>query len=49
MKLSGNVTFWAGVIAVHVIVFAGVFTGTYYSTRLPLGTLTQYNVPAQLQ
>ncbi len=49
MKYSGNVTFWTVVIVVHFIVLAGVFTGTYYGTRLPLGTLTQYNAPAQAQ
>ncbi len=49
MKFSGNVTFRTVVIVVHVIVLAGIFTGTYYGTRLPLGTLTQYNAPAQAQ
>ena len=49
MKFSRNVTFWAGVIVVHFIVLTGVFFGTYYSTRLPLGTLTQYNAPTQAQ
>jgi len=43
MKLSGNVAFWAGVIAVYVVVLSGVITGTYYGTRLPVGTLTQYS------
>ena len=49
MKLSGKVTFWIGVIAVHIVVLAGIFTGTYYGTRLPLGTLTQYSAQTQAQ
>ena len=47
MKFSGKITFWAGVITVYAIVLAGIFTGTYYGTRLPIGMLTQYNAPAQ--
>jgi len=38
-----------GIIAVYLMVIAGVITGTYYGTRLPLGTLTQYTVPAANQ
>ncbi|HSG94099.1 MAG TPA: hypothetical protein VLA28_01170 [Afifellaceae bacterium] len=49
MKISRNIAYWAGIIAVHVIVLVGVFTGTYYGTRLPLGTLTQYDAPTQFR
>lgn len=49
MKNYRNGKSWSGVIAVYLMVLAGVMTGIYYGTRLPLGTLTQYNAPASYQ
>ena len=49
MKFIRNVKFWIGVISVYMIVFSGVITVTYYGTRLPVGTLTQYSSLTQAQ
>jgi hypothetical protein len=42
MKPRINFKFLTGIIAVCLIVILGILTGTYYGTRLPLGTLTSH-------
>ena len=44
-----NFILWIGFIGVHVIVIAGILAATYFTTRLPLGTLVKYEVAAQTQ
>jgi hypothetical protein len=47
IKPRMGIRFLTGVVVIYLIVFFGIFTLTYYGTRLPLGTLVQHNVPTQ--
>ena len=49
MKHHRNNRSWSGIVAVYLMVIAGVITGTYYGTRLPLGKFTQYDAPTQVR
>jgi len=47
MRPRINFKFLTGIIAVYLIVILGILTGTYYGTRLPLGTLTSHYTVTQ--
>jgi len=38
-----------GFICIHFVVITGIIAVTYYTTRLPIGTLATYEVPTQAQ
>ena len=39
--------FLTSITVVLIIIIATIITGTYYGTRLPLGTVITHNAPAQ--